>query len=139
MSHPEVSYADAVATIGTLPSLAPRPCATNLRALTIDLVDKLSMVPSEQSADLGYSGMVEQDAVHALRNPTPWVNFLYPGQVPISDAGWTREQIADNIILHKALKGCFNSESNMRRATNAAINVATPRMFRRVPGGLVGV
>ena len=105
MSHPEISYADVVATIGTLPTLAPRPCATNIRALTIDLVDKLSMVPSEQSVDLGFSGMVEQDAVHALRNPTPWVNFLDPGQVPISDPGWTREQIADNIILHAALKG----------------------------------
>ena len=126
MSHPEVSYADAVATIGILPSLAPRPCATNLRALTIDLVDTLSMVPSEQSADLGYSGMVEQDAVHSLRNPTPWVNFLNPGQVPESEIGWTREEIADNIILRAALKGCFNSESNMRRATNAAINKATP-------------
>ena len=55
MSHPEVSYADAVATIGTLPSLAPRPCATNIRALTIDLVDKLSMVPRLVAHGLGAS------------------------------------------------------------------------------------
>ena len=79
MSHPEISYADAVATIGTLPTLAPRPCATNIRALTIDLVDKLSMVPSEQSADLGFSGLVEQDAVYALQTNTPWMNFANPG------------------------------------------------------------
>ena len=73
MSHPEVSYADAVAAIGTLPTLAPRPCATNIRALTIDLVDKLTIVPSEQSADLGFSGLVEQDAVYALQTLIPWL------------------------------------------------------------------
>ena len=74
MSHPEVSYADAVAAIGTLPSLAPRPCATNIRALTINLVNKLTIVPSEQSADLGFSGLVEQDAVYALQTMIPWLN-----------------------------------------------------------------
>ena len=57
MSHPMVTFADAVAAIGTLPSLAPRPCATNIRALVIDLIDKLTFIPSEQMADLGYSSV----------------------------------------------------------------------------------
>ena len=60
MSHPVITYADAVFAIETLPTLAPRPCATNIRALTIDLIDKLTIVPSEQSADLGFSGSVEK-------------------------------------------------------------------------------
>ena len=38
-----------------------------------------------------------------------------------------------------ALKICWDSESNMRRAINAALNKAVPRTFRRVPGGLVGL
>ena len=100
MSHPVVTYADAVLAIGTLPSLAPRPCATNIRALTIDLIDKLTIVPSEQSADLGFSGLVEQDAVYALQTNTPWLNFANPGQVPVADPGWTREDIAANVLLH---------------------------------------
>ena len=58
-----VAYADAVTAIGILPSLAPRPCSTNIQALTVDLIDKLTIIPSEQSADLGYSGLAEQDAV----------------------------------------------------------------------------
>ena len=66
MSHPLVTYADAVAVIGTLPSLAPRPCSTNIRAQTIDIIDKLTIIPGEQSADLGYSGLAKQDAVNAL-------------------------------------------------------------------------
>ena len=51
MSHPMVTFADAVAAIGTLPSLAPRPCATNIRALAINLIDKLTIIPSEQTAE----------------------------------------------------------------------------------------
>ena len=70
-----VTFADAVAAIGTLPSLAPRPCATNIRALAIDLIDKLTIIPSEQTADLGYSGLAEQDAVYALQINTPWSDY----------------------------------------------------------------
>ena len=87
MSHPEISYADAVVVIRILPSLAPRPCATNIRAPTIDLVDKLTIVPSEQSADLGFSRLVEQDAVYALQTLVPSLNFAYPGQVPVAEPG----------------------------------------------------
>ena len=46
MSHPMVTFADAVAAIGTLPSLSPHPCATNFRALATDLIDKLTIIPS---------------------------------------------------------------------------------------------
>ena len=70
MSHPMVTFADAVAAIGTLPSLSPRPCATNIRALATDLINKLAIIPSEQTADLGYSGLAEQDAVYALQTNT---------------------------------------------------------------------
>ena len=82
MSHPMVTLADAVAAIGTLPSLAPCPSATNIRALATDLIYKLTIIPSEQTADLGYSGLAEQDAVYALQTNTPWENFRNPGQVP---------------------------------------------------------
>ena len=82
-----VTFADVVAAIGLLPSLAPRSCATNIRALAIDLIDKLTIIPSEQTADLGYSGLAEQDAVYALQTNTPWANFINPGQVhPTNDA-----------------------------------------------------
>ena len=49
-------FEDAFAVIGTLPLLAPRPTATNIRALEIDLVDKLTMIPPEKSVDFGYAG-----------------------------------------------------------------------------------
>ena len=104
-----------------------------------DLTDKMIIVPSEQTADLGFSGLVSQDAVYALQTATPWVNYADPGQVPIFQDGWTREQIQTETLRHAAHKGCFTSEGNIRRAVNAGLNKATPRMFRRVPGGTVGV
>ena len=82
MSHPMVTFADAVAAMGTLPSLPPRPSATNIRALATDLIDKLTIIPCEQTADLGYSGLAEKDAVYALQTNTPWENLRNPGQVP---------------------------------------------------------
>ena len=88
-----VTYADAVAAIGILPSLAPpRPCSTNIRALTVDLIDKLTIIPSEQSADLWYSGLAEQDAVYALQTNVPWTNWPNPDQIPMTNEAWTPDQ-----------------------------------------------
>ena len=75
----EVTFEDSLAVIGTLPSLAPRPTATNIRALEIDLVDKLTMIPSEQSVDFGYSGKVEADVVYTLKTSILWVDWLNLG------------------------------------------------------------
>ena len=79
MCTPEVTFEDALDVIGTLPSLAPRPTATNIHALEIDLVDKLKIIPSEQSVDFGYSGKVEADVVYALKSNIPWVDWQNPG------------------------------------------------------------
>ena len=76
MCTPEVMFEDALAVIGTLPSLAPRPTTTNIRALKIDLVDKMKMIPSEQSVDFGYSGKVEADFIYALKTSIPWVDWI---------------------------------------------------------------
>ena len=75
----EVTFEDALAVIGTLPSLAPRPTATNIYALEIDLVNKLTIIPSKQSVDLRYSGKVEADVNYALKTSILWVDSLNPG------------------------------------------------------------
>ena len=134
-----VTFADVEAAIGTLPSLAPRPCATNIRALAIDLIDKLTIIPSEQTADLGYSGLAKQDAVYALQINVAWANWPNPGQVPPTDDAWTAEQSRTARNLHAAQKICYDSESDVRRAINAALNAAIPRTFRRVSGDRMGV
>ena len=59
MSHPLVTYNDAQDAIGQLTSLGPRPTATNIRAIVVDLVDKMTIITSEQAPDLGYAGMAK--------------------------------------------------------------------------------
>ena len=71
MCTPEVTFEDALSVIGTLPSLAPRPTSTNIRALKIDLVNKLTMIPSEQYIDFRYAEKVEADVVYALKTSIP--------------------------------------------------------------------
>ena len=95
MCTPEVTFEDALVVIGTLPSLAPRPTATNICALEINLVDKLTMIPSKQSVDFGYSGKVEADVVYALKTNIPWVDWLNPGpHVTLAD-NFTDTQITN--------------------------------------------
>ena len=79
MCTPEVTFEDALAVIGTLPLLAPRPTATKMCALKINLVDKLTMISSEQSVNFGYSGKMEADVVYALKTSIPWVDWINPG------------------------------------------------------------
>ena len=75
MSQPPVSFEDARDAIGVLPSLEPRSTATNIQALVIDLVNKLTIIPSQQLADLGYAGLVQQDELYALATNEPWKNW----------------------------------------------------------------
>ena len=71
--------------VSVLPSLYPRPNGTNLNKLERDLVEKLSTVPSFQSMDEGYSGMVDDTAIYALRCATPWEEFPDPGPHRVID------------------------------------------------------
>ena len=79
MSTPLVTYEDAKSTIGTLPSLEPRPNSTNLRTLTIDLTDKLTTIRPHQSAAFGYAGIVDEADVYAMKTTTAWQDWTDPG------------------------------------------------------------
>ena len=78
MSTPLVTYEDALAVIETLPHLSPRPTATNIRALVVDLVDKLTIIPSQHSPDFGYEGMIEAEEIYSLKTQTPWKKWGDP-------------------------------------------------------------
>ena len=53
-----ISYDEALRQIGVLPSLHPRPNATNIRNLEVALFERLEGMPSDQSPEFGYKGMV---------------------------------------------------------------------------------
>ena len=140
MSAPLITFEDAVSIVGKIPPLHPRPSGTNLRACTLDLIVKLSVIPSHQSPDHGYSGMVEEPAIYALTSPsTPWVDWPDPGPHRTIDEALDAAFQADALVQYNAYKKVYDSQENVHRAVINALNVVVPQAYRRVAGGGVGV
>ena len=113
--------------------MAPRPNSTNIRALTNDLVDKLTTIPSQQSADWEYSGLVEQDALYSLKTGgSTWGNWVNSG--PHAPTNGNADEQKAALTRWEADKKVFDSQSNVLRAIIAAINVAVPKQYRGSAG-----
>jgi hypothetical protein len=137
MAPVTITYEEAKEIIGILPSLGPRPNAVNIRALSADLEQKLETIPSHQSPEHGYAGMVMDPALYALRAPTtPWNEWPDPG--PHAQAANTTAEQANLRTIYEANKAVFDSQQNVRRAVNDALNKAIPAMFRKPIGAQVG-
>ena len=80
MTISSILFEDAT-IIGVLPSVAPRPNHTNIRALDHDLCEKLQSIPSQQSKAFGYLGMAQYIEEYALNTNKPWVDWDNPGPV----------------------------------------------------------
>ena len=138
MCKSEVKFEDALAVIGTLPSLALRPTAPNIRALEIDLVDNLTMIPSEQYVDFVYAGKVEADVVYALKTSIPWVDWLKPGPHVKLAENLTDTKIKNIQEEYKAREMVWDSQPNINLAIIAGLNLAVPRTYRQAVAGAVG-
>ena len=115
--------------IGTLPSLAPCSTVTNFRALVIDLINKLTMIPSEKSVDFGYSGKVEAYVVYALKTSIPWVDCLSPGPHVTLANNLTNTQITIIQEEYKTRKMVWDSQSTVNRAIITGLNLAIPHTY----------
>ena len=74
-----VTFEEAAAQIGVLPSLEPRPNTKNLRALIKALTEAVQGIPSYQSEKYGYMGMVVTPEEYVLTGEQPWQDFPDPG------------------------------------------------------------
>ena len=108
MSTPPITFEDVVSIVGTLPPLHPRPSGTNLRACALDQISKLSGMPSHQSPDHGYSGMVEEPAIYALTSPTtPWVDWPDPRPHRTIAVALDAAGQADALVQYNAYKKVY--------------------------------
>ena len=124
--------------VGVLPSLYPRPNGTNLNKLERDLVGKMSTVPSYQSMDEGYGGMVDDTAIYALRCATPWVAYPDPGPHRVIDPSNNTAGQADELVQYNFKYGVYESQENVKSAVIAGLNIAVPDAYKRVAGAGVG-
>ena len=138
MCTSEIMFEDSLAIIGTLSFLAPRPTVTNIRALEIDLINKLTMIPSEQSVDFGYSGKVEADVVYVLKTSIPWVDCINPGPHVTLANNFIDTQITNIQEEYKARTMVRDSQSTVNRAIISGLNLAFPHTYRRAVVGAVG-
>ena len=124
-----VTYDDALQSLGNVPNLGDRPTVTNICNLREDLCDKLEAIPSHQSNDYGFRGMIESTEKYDLICPDkPWKVWPNPGNhrpltvnVPalpggsITQRSLTREEQADAAITYDANHILYESEMNVRR------------------------
>ena len=137
MAPSVITYEEAKEIIGVLPSVAPRPNASNLRVLSEYLEQRVQTIPApQQSPEYGFLGMVQPAAIYALKTNTPWQHWADPGAHPQA-AGTTAEQ--NNIrAIYDANKAVYETQQNVRRAINDALNNAIPNAFRKPTGNQMG-
>ena len=96
----------------------------------VDLVDKLAIIPSQQSPDFGYAGMIEADKIYSLKTKTPWKKWADPGpHRPISVA-WTSDESKNHGMIYDAEKKVYDSQTHVNRAVINALNAADPRPYK---------
>ena len=102
MSAPLVTYDDALQSLGDVPNLGAHPTATNIRNLREDLCNKLEAIPSHQSNDYGFRGMIETTETYDLICPDkPWKIWANPGnRLPVTD---DVPSIAGGVITKRSL------------------------------------
>ena len=135
MTTPTVSMEMATKLVENPPTLHPRPNGTNIQTLVQYFEGKLGSMPSHQLQEYGYSGMVAQTEVCALKCATPWSFFPDPGPHrtidPLLDAAGQN----DKKIEFKFKKGVYDTENIIKRAIIAGLNKAVPWEYRRITGG----
>ena len=67
------------AKIGTLSSLHPRPTVMKIPVLYTHIRKVLATIPSFQSPNHGYQGIVDAAEIYALTREAAWIDFPDPG------------------------------------------------------------
>ena len=126
MSALKITAEKAIALVDVLSSLHPRPNGMNLNKLEQDLVEKLSSVPSYQSTDEGYGGMVEDQTIFALRCKTSWVAWPDPGPHRVVDPSLNTAGQADALVQYNFKSGVYESNEHVKPAVIGGLNLAVP-------------
>lgn len=134
----KISYDEATTTIGMLPSLALRPNTTNSQALTADLVDELLTIPSPESTNLGYSGLVLSDEIHCLDSQILWQGTADPGPHFEINVTWADIDKGQEKIYYERQKIEWHNEVNNRRAIIDALKKTVPKAYRCGTGTRLG-
>ena len=122
-----VTLEEAQCFIGTLPTVSPRPNATNIRNLEVALFDALEGIPSHQSPEYGYKGMAQQVLEYALDVAVPWADIINPGPHRTADGTLNAQQQRDADAIFDAHMAVWKLQDNVQRECISALNLAVPK------------
>ena len=118
-----ITYDEALAIIRNLPTMAPRPNATNICAIKRHLDERLSTIPSFQSTTFRYAGMSKKAELYALDTTTPWADSENPETVGEgTDGSLDARAQRDKQALYDGRASIYTSQSNVKRAIITALN-----------------
>ena len=123
--------------------MAPRPTHDNINAWEESVVNILSTIPSQQSADHGYQGMVQHPIIYALVCSEPWEEWADPGPTrrgteynphPEFGTNLTPEQIKAEEAVYDARLRVHKNERVVKQAVIDCLNRSVPESYRRNQG-----
>ena len=123
-----ISYETARSKIGMLPSLHPRRIVTKIHTLYTHLSEVLAKIPSFQSPNHGYQGMVDTADVYALTGEVAWINFSNPGFHRQADGSLDPIAQRDANTISGAATMVYTTQHNVKGAVSGYQRhiVATP-------------
>ena len=97
---------------------------------------KLGSMPSHQSREHGYIGMIMIPAVYALRCNVLWADFPDPSPHRTIDPAVNPAGQVDALVDFNFRKGVCNSKQNFKAVVIATFNYAVPPEYRRIAGAM---
>ena len=131
------------AKFANIPTMAPRPTHNNINAWEKYAIDVLSAIPSQQSADHGYQGMVQHPKIYALVCSVAWEEWADPGPTrrgteycphPEFGTNLTPAQIKTEEAIYEARLAVFKNERVVKQAIIDCLNRCVPESYRRNQG-----
>ena len=128
-----ISHETAWAKIVTLPSLSPYPTATKIHALYTHLCKVLAKIPSFQSQNHGYQGVVDAAEIYVLTRELAWINFPNPGFHCQADGTLNQSAQRNVVAIVSVSIIVYTSKQNAKGAVNDALNEAVPKVYHHNP------
>ena len=138
MSALNTTAEKTIAIVGVLPSLHPQPNGTYLNKLEQALIEKMSTIPSHQSTNKGYDGMVDDPTMYALQCPRGWVAWPDPGPHQVVDPALNTAVQADALVQYNFKGSVYELNKNVKAVVISGLNLLIPSAYNIITGGGVG-
>ena len=98
----------------------------------------MSTVPSYQSTDEGYGGIVDDPIIYTHQCTTVWVAWQDSGPHRVVDPTLNTVGQADALVQYNFKRDVYKSNEHVKAAVIGELNLSVPSAYRKITGGGVG-